>query len=90
MAKNNFLFQEKPAKILILMLDDRERTVTILSRSLEMTFAHTIETINKYVKNSLITREKKGRKQILTLTKKGKEIAELVSKVWRKVNYKDG
>lgn len=84
---NNFLFREKPARALMLMLNNNNNTRAILSRILEMTYSHTDWVINQCIKNELVSMEKKGRKQILTLTKKGKEIADLLSMIRGKINY---
>ena len=75
----NFLLREKPAKYLILLLDNFNgdiKTISWLRRKTEATFSHTKLVVDRYINEDLVTKEKKGRINMLSLTVKGREIAE--------------
>ena len=75
----NFLLREKPAKYLILLLDNFNgdiKTISWLQRKTEATFSHTKLVVDRYINEDLVTKEKKGRINMLSLTVKGREIAE--------------
>jgi len=78
------LFCEKPAKFLLLLLreyTDEPKTMSWLSWQTKCNFSHVITVINKYEKEGIVVREKQGRMQLLSLTKKGYIIAQHIEKI---------
>ena len=73
--KLNFILRTVPPKLIYLFRDGDTRT--ILMKKTESTFSCICNIISKFKDNEIIESEKKGRKVILHLTEKGKEIQEL-------------
>lgn len=78
----NIFFREKPAMMLITLLN---RTSDIYASSLakvvDCTYSHVVKILQEMNKAGLINFEKQGRLKILTLTKKGEEVAKNIDSI---------
>jgi DNA-binding MarR family transcriptional regulator len=52
-----------------------------LAKSVDCTYSHVVKTLQEMEKHGLLNFEKQGRLKLLTLTKKGQEIAENIENV---------
>jgi DNA-binding MarR family transcriptional regulator len=57
-------------------------TQSDLQRRINVTYSHLVESINEMVRMGLVSKMKKGRIAILTLTDDGKEMANLFLKIF--------
>jgi DNA-binding MarR family transcriptional regulator len=73
----NVFFREKPAMMLV-NLKNAKSTVyaSSLAKKIDCTYSHVVKILQEMEKSGLINFEKQGRLKLLTLTKKGSEIAE--------------
>ena len=68
----DIMFRPKVLKLFILIDDSRKSYSSILAKKSDLTFSHAVKIIYKFKDNDLVVMEKKGRMQMLSLTKKGK------------------
>jgi|TARA_Y100000034_G_scaffold135589_1_gene208154 predicted transcriptional regulator len=88
MASTDIFLRKKPVLFLLLLLSgnaDETKTQHWLMWKTKTTNSHVHKVINKYVDAGMVAREKRGRVQMLSLTKKGKGIAEEMSLIWNKL-----
>lgn len=73
----NVFFREKPAMMLV-NLKNAKSTVyaSSLAKKIDCTYSHVVKILQEMEKSGLINFEKQGRLKLLTLTKKGSEVAE--------------
>ena len=70
----NIFFRVKPVK-LVTCLREGPKNVTLLSKSVDMTYSHTIKVLDILNEIGLVEFEEKGRVKIVKLTELGEEIA---------------
>ena len=79
MAKNemfNIIFREKPAMMLVNLKNTKgEMYASALAKSVDCTYSHVVKILQQMEKAQLINFEKQGRLKLLTLTKKGTDLA---------------
>ncbi len=86
MAKNkkifDVIFREKPVMMLVELKNaQNEMYASTLAKKVDCTYSHVVKILQEMNKSGIIAFEKQGRLKILTLTKKGVEIAESLDKV---------
>ena len=86
MAKNkkifDVIFREKPVMMLVeLKNSQNEMYASTLAKRVDCTYSHVVKILQEMNKAGMVAFEKQGRLKILTLTKKGQEIAESLDKV---------
>ena len=82
--KDNFdiFFRRKPALMLVsLKRNTRMRYGSILAKEVDCTYSHAVKILQTLEILSLVSFEKKGRIKIITLTKKGKEVADAIENI---------
>ena len=73
----NVFFREKPAMMLISLKNAKgEIYASHLAKQVDCTYSHVVKILQEMEKSGLINFEKQGRLKLLTLTKKGSEVAE--------------
>jgi DNA-binding MarR family transcriptional regulator len=73
----NIFFREKPAMMLVgLKRSKGAMYASSLAKQIDCTYSHVVKILQEMEKASLINFEKQGRLKLLTLTKKGSEMAE--------------
>ena len=84
MSKNIFsvFFREKPTYML-LGLKNAKGTIyaSSLAKSIDCTYSHVVKILQEMEKAGLINFNKQGRLKLLSLTKKGTEIAENIERI---------
>ena len=72
----NTFFREKPAMMLVNLLNAKSEVyASNLAKSIDCTYSHVVKILQEMEKSGLINFDKQGRLKLLTLTKKGQEIA---------------
>lgn len=78
----NVFFREKPAMMLVNLKNAKDEIyASSLAKQIDCTYSHVVKILQEMEKSSLINFEKQGRLKLLTLTKKGKEIAEHIDNI---------
>jgi len=75
-------FREKPAMMLINLLHtNNEIYASNLAKTVDCTYSHVVKILQEMQKAGIVNFDKQGRLKLLTLTKKGQEIAEHIDRV---------
>lgn len=78
----NVLFREKPAMMLVTLNNsESEIYASSLAKQIDCTYSHVVKILQQMESNGLVNFEKRGRLKVLTLTKKGAEVAENINKI---------
>ncbi len=73
----NVLFRTKPAKMLIELRNSKsEIYASSLAKAIDCTYSHVVKILQEMHQAGLVNFEKHGRLKLLTLTKKGAEVAD--------------
>ncbi len=88
MARNkkifNTFFREKPAMMLVTLLNkNNEIYASSLAKLVDCTYSHVVKILQEMQKADLVAFEKQGRLKVLTLTKKGQEVAAHIDGIRR-------
>ncbi|MFH1399319.1 MAG: winged helix DNA-binding protein [Candidatus Woesearchaeota archaeon] len=80
----NIFFREKPAMMLISLKNAKgEMYASCLAKQIDCTYSHVVKILQEIEKAGLINFKKQGRLKLLSLTKKGAEVAEHMDAVRR-------
>jgi DNA-binding MarR family transcriptional regulator len=75
-------FREKPALMLLSLHNAKsEIYASSLAKEVDCTYSHVVKILQQMEKAGLVSFNKTGRLKLLTLTKKGSDIAENMDKV---------
>ncbi|MEM5828048.1 MAG: winged helix-turn-helix domain-containing protein [Candidatus Aenigmatarchaeota archaeon] len=74
----NFLFKEKPFKLLLVLSDLKEKNITQIYRKTQTTYSHTLNMLKMLYEMDIIEFEKTGRSKVIRLTKKGEKLIEFI------------
>jgi len=78
----NVFFREKPAHMLLVLLNAKnEIYASTLAKQVDCTYSHVVKVLAQLEDAGLVKFNKTGRLKLLTLTKKGQEIAEYMSRI---------
>ncbi len=78
----NVFFREKPAMMLVLLKNSKnEIYASSLAKQVDCTYSHVVKILQQMEKEEIVNFEKQGRLKLLTLTKKGTDIAEHIDNV---------
>jgi len=78
----NVFFREKPAMMLVELKNaENEIYASSLAKNIDCTYSHVVKILQEMQKAGLVNFDKQGRLKLLTLTKKGKEVAENIERV---------
>ncbi|HLD42952.1 MAG TPA: hypothetical protein VJB08_03115 [Candidatus Nanoarchaeia archaeon] len=78
----NVFFREKPAMMLINLRNSKSNVyASSLAKSIDCTYSHVVKILQQMERNDLISFNKKGRLKLLTLTKRGSDIADSIDSV---------
>lgn len=77
----NIFFREKPAMMLIELKNSKNQIyASSLAKKIDCTYSHVVKILQETEKAGLMSFDKQGRLKLLSLTKKGNEVAELLEK----------
>ncbi|MBT5022045.1 DUF2250 domain-containing protein [Candidatus Woesearchaeota archaeon] len=78
----NVFFREKPATLLITLNNAKSDIyASNLAKQIDCTYSHVVKILQQMEDAGLIEFDKQGRLKLLTLTKKGREVAEHIDKI---------
>ena len=78
----NVFFREKPAMMLVNLKNAKDEIyASSLAKQIDCTYSHVVKILQEMEKSGLINFEKQGRLKLLTLTKKGVEVAEHIDSI---------
>ena len=78
----NVFFREKPAMLLVDLLNSKsEIYASSVAKSIDCTYSHVVKILQEMEKAGLILFKKQGRLKLLTLTKKGQQVAEKIDAI---------
>jgi len=78
----NIFFREKPA-MMLLELKNVKGTIyaSNLAKKTDCTYSHVVKVLQEMQRYGLVNFEKQGRLKLLSLTKKGSDVAEHINQV---------
>ena len=76
---SKIFMRDKPIELLLCLTRGnlKEKYPSMLAKDSRCTYSHTVHLLQRMEKSELVSFEKQGRLKLVTLTKKGAEIAEL-------------
>ena len=78
----NIFFREKPAMMLIELKNSKSMGyASSVAKTIDCTYSHVVKILQEMEKEGIVTFEKRGRLKLLTLTKKGQDIATHIEAV---------
>ncbi|MFH2020087.1 MAG: winged helix DNA-binding protein [archaeon] len=79
----NVLFREKPAMMLVEMRRNSKKEIyaSNLAKNVDCTYSHVVKILQQMQKAGLVVFDKQGRLKLLSLTKKGEDVAAYIDKV---------
>lgn len=73
----NVFFREKPAMMLVELKNTKNEVyASSLAKHIDCTYSHVVKILQEMEKSGLVNFEKQGRLKLLTLTKRGSEVAD--------------
>ena len=78
----NVFFREKPAMMLVSLRQSKGSIyASSLAKQIDCTYSHVVKILQEMEKASLINFEKQGRLKLLTLTKRGSDMADHIENI---------
>jgi len=78
----NIFFREKPAMMLVGLKNSKGAMyASSLAKQVDCTYSHVVKILQEMEKAGLINFEKQGRLKLLTLTKKGSDVADNIANI---------
>lgn len=78
----NVFFREKPAMMLIHLKNAKSQIyASSLAKQIDCTYSHVVKILQEMEKEGIVNFDKQGRLKLLSLTKKGQDIAEHIDNV---------
>ena len=78
----NVFFREKPAMMLVGLKNAKsEIYASSLAKEIDCTYSHVVKILQEMEKSGLINFDKQGRLKLLSLTKKGMEVADNIDRI---------
>lgn len=75
-------FREKPAMMLVELKNAKSEVyASSLAKQIDCTYSHVVKILQQMEKEGLVNFDKQGRLKLLTLTKKGQEVASKIDDV---------
>ncbi len=78
----NVFFREKPAMMLVELKNAKSEVyASSLAKQIDCTYSHVVKILQEMQREGLVNFDKQGRLKLLSLTKKGSEIASRIDDV---------
>jgi DNA-binding MarR family transcriptional regulator len=78
----NVFFREKPAMMLVYLRNAKSEVyASSLAKHIDCTYSHVVKILQQMEEAGLINFNKQGRLKLLTLTKKGNDVADSIEKI---------
>lgn len=73
----NIIFREKPTNLLIVLLNSKSNIyASVVAKEIDCTYSHVVKLLKILEKHGIVEFVKKGRLKYLSLTPKGKKLAQ--------------
>ena len=77
--------RKKPVHLLISLKNSKKTSyVSLLAKAIDCTYSHTVKLLSEFKKFGLVDFKKEGRIKYVTLTERGRDLAESLENVLRK------
>ncbi len=77
--------RKKPVRLLISLKNSKKTSyVSLLAKAIDCTYSHTVKLLSEFKKFGLVDFKKEGRIKYVTLTERGRDLAESLENVLRK------
>ena len=77
--------RKKPVHLLISLKNSKKNSyVSLLAKAIDCTYSHTVKLLSEFKKFGLVDFKKEGRIKYVTLTERGRDLAESLENVLRK------
>lgn len=78
----NIFFREKPALMLIALRQSKNQVyASSLAKQIDCTYSHVVKILQELEREGLVSFDKQGRLKLLTLTKRGNEVADHIERI---------
>jgi len=78
----NVFFREKPAMMLVHLRNSKNTIyASNLAKQIDCTYSHVVKILQSMQKEGIVNFDKQGRLKLLTLTKKGQDIADHIDTI---------
>jgi DNA-binding MarR family transcriptional regulator len=78
----NVFFRDKPALLLMALKNAKKEVyASTIAKEIDCTYSHVVKILKEMEEGKLVTFNKTGRLKLLTLTKKGEQVAENLAKI---------
>ncbi|HLP79301.1 MAG TPA: winged helix DNA-binding protein [Acidobacteriota bacterium] len=78
----NVFFRAKPAMLLVNLKNAKQDIyASTVAKTIDCTYSHVVKILQEMEKAKLVSFNKQGRLKLLTLTKKGLDVAESIEKL---------
>ena len=80
---SHLFLREKPVQMLVKLnkKKGKQKYFSVIAKEVDCTYSHTVRTLQELNRKGLLTFKKTGRKNIIQLTKLGKDMAETFDKI---------
>ena len=85
MRGSKIFLREKPIELLLCLTrgNTKEKYPSLLAKDSRCTYSHTVHLLQRMEKTELVKFEKQGRLKLVTLTKRGEDVASLFDSLGR-------
>lgn len=85
MRGSKIFLREKPIELLLCLTrgNIKEKYPSLLAKDSRCTYSHTVHLLQRMEKSELVKFEKQGRLKLVTLTKRGEDVASLFDSLGR-------
>jgi len=85
MRGSKIFLREKPIELLLCLTrgNTKEKYPSLLAKDARCTYSHTVHLLQRMEKTELVKFEKQGRLKLVTLTKRGEDVASLFDSLGR-------
>ena len=78
----NVFFRDKPARLLLALKNAKKEVyATTLAKEIDCTYSHVVKILQEMEEGKLVTFNKTGRLKLLTLTKRGEQVADNIARI---------
>ena len=78
----NVFFREKPALLLLNLKNAKDQIyASTVAKTIDCTYSHVVKILQEMERAKLVSFNKQGRLKLITLTKKGTEVADHIERI---------
>lgn len=78
----NVFFRDKPARLLMALKNAKKEVyASTIAKEIDCTYSHVVKILQEMEEGKLVTFNKTGRLKLLTLTKRGEQVADNIARI---------